>query len=165
MNPSRQKVVTTVLKHVLMLTRNVDKSVSFFTEGLGCKLMHHSQDYAEVRDANDFRIAFKRVDSHAFWTTGYSPMLNFQLKDNEDIEGLVKKLESDYGAKLDGDVQKDDYFEVATMRSEDGHMVSLLKVKYDETIDNEEDLSTIKQESSLDPRQQEIRRLLDSLKL
>ena len=43
-------------------------------------------------------------------------------------------------------------------------MVSLIKLKYDE-IENEDDISPIKQESSLDPRQQEIRRLLESLKL
>ena len=66
MNPNSSKVVTTVLKNVLLLTKNVDKSVAFFTEGLGCKLLHHSEEYAEVRDANDFRIAFKKVDSHAF---------------------------------------------------------------------------------------------------
>mmetsp|Transcript_7532 Transcript_7532/g.8562 ORF Transcript_7532/g.8562 Transcript_7532/m.8562 type:complete len:128 (+) Transcript_7532:121-504(+) len=127
--------------------------------------MHHSEDYAEVRDANDFRIGFKKVESHAFCTTGYSPILNFQLKDGQNINTQVKKLEDEYGAKLDGEIQIDNDFEIATVKSEDGHMVSLMKVKYDEIIDNEDDLSSISQESNLDPRQQEIRRLLDSLKL
>ena len=127
--------------------------------------MHHSEEYAEVRDANDFRIGFKKVDSHAFCTTGYSPILNFELKDNQNIHEQVEKLESEYGAMLDGDVKIDENFEIATLKSTDGHMISLIKVKYDEAIDNEDELSSVSQETSLDPRQQEIRRLLESLKL
>ncbi|CAI2382966.1 unnamed protein product [Moneuplotes crassus] len=165
MSTAKTRSVTTVLKNILLLTRNVDRSVSFYTEGLGLKLMHHSEDYAEVRDSNDFRIGFQRVDSHAFTTTGYSPILNFQLKDGQDIYEQVSKLEKEYGAALDGEICKDDNFEIATLRSKDGHMVSLMKIKYDEQIDDEDGLNTVNQEATLDPRQQEIRRLLDSLKL
>ena len=36
---AKEKSITTVLRNLLLLTRNVDKSVAFFTEGLGCKLI------------------------------------------------------------------------------------------------------------------------------
>ena len=78
---------------------------------------------------------------------------------------LSNKLEHDYGATIDGEVQKDDHFEVATLRSQDGHMVSVMKVLYEEEIDNEDGLNSMSEEASLDPRQQEIKRLLDSMKL
>ena len=77
-------------------------------------------------------LHLNKVDSHAFCTTGYSPILNFQLKDNQDIHTQVSKLETEYGATLDGEVQVDDDFEIASLKSQDGHMVSLVKVKYDD---------------------------------
>ena len=93
-----------------------------------------------------------------------SRILNFQLKNHENIDEYTKKLQEEYSAQLDGEIQKDEFYEVATLRSEDGQMVSLIKANYQEEVDDE-DLSTLKQESMLDPRQQEIRRLLESLKL
>ena len=90
--------------------------------------------------------------------------MNFQLKNHENIDEYTKKLQEEYSAQLDGEIQKDEFYEVATLRSEDGQMVSLIKANYQEEVDDE-DLSTLKQESMLDPRQQEIRRLLESLKL
>ena len=159
-----EKVATTLIRNIMIWTRNIDKTVAFYTEGLGLKLIHKSDDYAEIKDSNGFRIGFKQVTSQAFWSTGYSPILNFQLKNHENIDEYTKKLQEEYLAQLDGEIQKDELYEVATLRSEDGQMVSLIKANYQEEVDDE-DLSTLKQESMLDPRQQEIRRLLESLKL
>lgn len=45
------------LKQVLLLSRNLDKAVGLWTEGLGFSLVHQSETYAELCDEKDVRLA------------------------------------------------------------------------------------------------------------
>ena len=46
----------------------------------------------------------KKTPSLAQSTCGYSPILNFELPDHEDLESLLEKAQKDFDCELDGDI-------------------------------------------------------------
>jgi catechol 2,3-dioxygenase-like lactoylglutathione lyase family enzyme len=143
------------LKQVLLLSRNLDKAVGLWTEGLGFTLVHQSETYAELKDERDARIAIREVDSEAFLSTGYSPILSIAM--SEPLAPLATKLQESHNCSVDGQVVASEALETVMLRTADGHMVGLVR-----------ELTTVEEPGAveeLDERQQEIRRLLDSLKL
>lgn len=110
--------------------------------------------------------------SLAYATYGFSPILNFELSQGEDIQELIQKATSGYHCQLDGDVVEDTYLKIACLRMEEGQTVSLTQVmleheaevEYEKFI-KEEGGSRYDKESQLDAKQQELRKLFESIKL
>ena len=67
----------------------------------------------------------KCSNSLAFCTYGYSPILNFEMGQGEDLQELLQKASTQYKCKLDGDVVADQYLKIACLRLEEGQTVSL----------------------------------------
>ena len=59
--------------------------------------------------------------SEAFCSTGYSPMLSFEVP---DVQECVTRL-IPLGAHMDGPIRHETFGKVAVLRSPDGQMVSL----------------------------------------
>jgi len=82
----------TTFKNVVLLTMNVEKTSSFYSEIVGLKLVHQTDQFAELRDfngKNQFSMLVRQAPSLAHSTFGYSPILNFNLGANANIEELV----------------------------------------------------------------------------
>ncbi len=56
---SRQ--VTTKLKNIILFSRDIEKTSSFFAEGLGLKVKYQSKQLVELRDTQNMRILLKQV--------------------------------------------------------------------------------------------------------
>lgn len=110
------------LRHVLLLQRDVDVAARFFRDGLGLAVRAWGQEWAEL-EAGSTRIAFKRVDSEAHRTCGYTPFLSFDV---EDMDVMVPKL-LQLGGTLDGPIKYHAHGKVAALRAPDGPMISLFE--------------------------------------
>ena len=80
---------STILRNVLIMSKNCEKSAQFYVDCLGLKINHLSTEYAELVDKNNARIVFKQTDSEAHSKTGYSPLLTFNV---ESFELTMEKL-------------------------------------------------------------------------
>jgi len=61
---SRQ--VLTKLKNIILFSRDVQKTSSFFSEGLGLKVKYQSGQLVELRDALKQKILIKQVKRYRF---------------------------------------------------------------------------------------------------
>jgi hypothetical protein len=68
------------------------------------------------------------------------------------------KLQLEHSCRIDGDIEEDENLESVMVWTMDGHMISLTKFKVEEK-------EVESKPEELDERQQEIRRILESLKL
>jgi len=110
------------LRHVLLLQRDVDAAARFFRDGLGLAVRAWGDEWAEL-EAGSARIAFKKVDSEAHRTSGYTPFLSFDVA---DMDATVPKL-LQLGATLDGPIKYHAHGKVAALRAPDGPMISLFE--------------------------------------
>ena len=68
----------TVLKSVVLLSKNVGATSAFFTEIIGLKLVHMTPDnsFAELRDGKNFAMTIRQSSEHlAKLQYGYAPIL------------------------------------------------------------------------------------------
>lgn len=54
------KVSQTTMKNLVLMSKNVERTASFFSELIGMKLIHQTDSLAELRDSRDFRIIIKQ---------------------------------------------------------------------------------------------------------
>ena len=129
-----------ILKHVLLLQRNVPAAAAFYEQGLGLIVTQCSDSYAELGDGLDEQgkpvdltdtkarprtvLALKAVGTEAFLTTGYSPFLNFTVQDMDTTVNNMLRM----GAVLDGPIKYPAQGKVAAMRVPDGHMIGLYEM-------------------------------------
>ncbi|CDW87885.1 UNKNOWN [Stylonychia lemnae] len=178
------KLSQTTLKNIVLLTKNVERSSNFFSEIIGLKLLHQTANLAELKDQRDFRLIIRQspkqlyianlqlIYSLAYSTYGYSPILNFEIPQSEEFIEVIDKAKLHYKCQLDGDIQEDNYLKIVCLRMEEGQTISLSQVvqenevekEYDQLI-KDEGTSVFEKERLMDPKQQELRRLFDAIKL
>lgn len=111
-----------MLRHILLLQRDVPKAAKFYSEGLGLEIRVLTERWAEL-DCGSSSLALKAVEGEALCSTGYSPFLSFTVKNLQ--EGITKMLE--LGGRLDGAIKHTPHGKIAAVRAPDGHMLSLLE--------------------------------------
>jgi catechol 2,3-dioxygenase-like lactoylglutathione lyase family enzyme len=121
-------------------SERVAQSVNFYQNALGMHVIRHTDDWAELacpvaipatssdtssspsnHSSANFRLSIKSVESEAQLSTGYSPILTFDV---DDMDGTVARC-AQMGAHLDGPIQYPAHGKVATLRAPDGHMIGL----------------------------------------
>lgn len=110
------------MKGVVVLTRDMARSLGFWQHGLGLSLGAVSDQYCELDNG---RLALKQTYSEALLSTAYSPQLHFETATFDAT--LVRCLEK--GATLDGPVKHPSFGKVASLRSPDGVMVGLIEMQ------------------------------------
>lgn len=107
------------LRYVLLLQKDVPKATDFYSRGLGLAVEVITERWAELRGQN-VTLALKAVEgcarhaahrsdhrcellqhSEAYTTTGYSPMLMFNVADLQERVTTMLQM----GASLDGAIQ------------------------------------------------------------
>ncbi len=68
-------------------------------------------------------LALKHVDDEAHASTGYSPILNFDVA---DLDGAVNRMLV-LGARMDGPIRYPSEGRVAALRAPCGHMIGLFE--------------------------------------
>ena len=132
--------MSAVLRHVLLLQRDVPAAAKFYQEGLGLVVKVCTERWAELSDGRaptgvgvggdssrappgPTVIALKAVEGEAQRTTGYSPLLSFTVSDMDvTVNNLLRA-----GAVLDGPIKYPVQGKVAAMRAPDGHMLGLFE--------------------------------------
>mmetsp|Transcript_5810 Transcript_5810/g.10351 ORF Transcript_5810/g.10351 Transcript_5810/m.10351 type:complete len:140 (-) Transcript_5810:47-466(-) len=137
------------LAHLLMFTRDVSRAVGFYSEALALKTVFMSEELAELRDAHDFRLLLKKVESEAYCSTGFSPVCVFEVEDFEDRLERVKK----HGAQVDGDP----IGRLVCFRAPDGHMFALKE--------KEQEPDSAVQDAADSATTQELKKLFQKLKI
>ena len=61
-------------------------------------------------------------------TFGYSPILNFNLGSNANIDEIIARAKDDLDCELDGDVMADDYMKLVCLRTPDGQTLQLTQM-------------------------------------
>lgn len=141
------------INSLVLTTKNVMKSLGFYTEALGLKTHQLSEELAELKDSAGFTVILKRTDSLAFCTRGFSPLITWEIQDfSEKLTQITK-----YGAELDGSVMETSSGKLVCFRAPDGHMMALKEFKEVET--------QLEEEEEDSPVTEEIKRLLQRIKL
>ena len=107
------------------MTRNVEKTSSFYSEIIGLKLVHQTDTFAELRDYSpsrlqQFSLLVRQAPSLAHSTFGYSPILNFDMGINTNLDEIIQKAKNEYACELDGNILEDEYLKIACIRTPDG---------------------------------------------
>lgn len=106
-----------------MFIRDVPRAVKFYHEGLGLTVTKYSPNFAEFDLGSNTRLLVQQAVNESVVSTGYSPMLNFDVADlNTTITSLIS-----HGAVMDGPIQYPEMGKVAAVRSPDGHMIGLFE--------------------------------------
>jgi catechol-2,3-dioxygenase len=112
-----------VLSRVMLMVRQPRASAEFFNL-IGVRSLHVSEELAQLQ-AGSVRIDLVQAQTEAVLSTGYSPVLSFQLQPDElatCVPQLIMK-----GAHLDGAIQHRLHETVACLRTADGHMIALIE--------------------------------------
>ncbi|KAL4450053.1 hypothetical protein ABPG77_010722 [Micractinium sp. CCAP 211/92] len=110
------------LRYILLLQRDLQKAVRFYGDGVGLPVRVITERWAELQ-AGKSTLALKASDGEAYCTTGYSPVLAFDVEDLQAT--LMRCLER--GATMDGAIQHSTHGKVAALRAPDGVMISLME--------------------------------------
>ena len=118
----------TTFKNIVILTRNVERTSNFYSEIVGLKLVHQTDQFAELRDFNAksrFSLLIRTAPSLAHSTFGYNPILNFNIGANANVDELIAKARDDFDCDLDGEILSDDYMKLVCLRTPDGQTLQL----------------------------------------
>jgi predicted enzyme related to lactoylglutathione lyase len=111
------------LSRIVLMVRKGEsliKATEFYHSALGLSLLRVTDDWAEL-SSDTVTISLQGVTSEAQVSTGYSPLLNFEIDDMDDT--IVKCMQM--GGHLDGPIQYPAHGKIAAVRSPDGHMIGL----------------------------------------
>jgi len=123
----------TVLRHVVLLVRDVPTCVRFYEEGLGLGVIRQSHRWAELGQIGTNVspcLALKAVDNESHCHTGYSPIFSFSVM-HSNFDNIISRL-LQLGASLDGPIRRQASGATVVMRSPDGHMVGISSISTDE---------------------------------
>jgi len=110
---------------VLLLVSNLERSLEFYTQGLGLRVAQRTEQWAAL-DAPNGLLELHETDTLACSLTGYSPLLRFQV---HDLDQTVRECLAQ-GAVMDGPVRRTVYGATAvTLRAPDGHMLALYNLE------------------------------------
>eukprot|EP00054_Salpingoeca_dolichothecata_P021611 m.138795 g.138795 ORF g.138795 m.138795 type:complete len:145 (+) comp24047_c0_seq6:177-611(+) len=119
------------LRSVVLLVRDLARASRFYTQGLGLAEIARSPTSVALSSAiqedqtTSVFVTLQQADdgNESILSTGYSPMLNFDVK---DLDSVLPEL-IQHGAHLDGAVQHTPHGKAAALRSPDGHMIGLFE--------------------------------------
>eukprot|EP01080_Neovahlkampfia_damariscottae_P006641 gene6641-10806_t len=114
--------MTTKMKNIMILLKDIPKSVNFYQKGLDCKVNYSSEHWAELQSGN-YTIHLNRVESEASTTSGYTPFLCFDV---ENLDKVIHKL-IELGGAMDGPIKYPAHGKIASIRSPDGQMIGLFE--------------------------------------
>ena len=120
------------------------KALEFYSTGLGLQVVRATDEWADLRTTpmpiqiptnshnqeqqqqqqqqqQSLSICLRAVTSEAQVTTGYSPLLQFQVENMDDVIAKCVQL----GGNLDGPIQYPAHGKIAALRSPDGHMIGI----------------------------------------
>lgn len=123
---------TGVLRHILLLQRDVPLAAAFYERALGLRVTVCTETYAELASESPSdstasnapigaSLALQRADAESQLTPGYSPIIHFEV---DDIQARVNAALS-LGGRLDGKIQYETHGAVAAVRAPDGHMIGM----------------------------------------
>ena len=116
---------TARLSRIVLMVRPRDglaKALEFYTAGLGLQAARVTDDWADLRcSTGNLSICLQVVTSEAQVTTGYSPLLQFQVSNMDEAIAKCVQL----GGHLDGPIQYPAHGKMAALRSPDGHMIGV----------------------------------------
>ncbi len=121
-----------VLRHILLLQRDVPLAAAFYERALGLRVTVCTETYAELASESPSdstasnapigaSLALQRADAESQLTSGYSPIIHFEV---DDIQARVNAALS-LGGRLDGKIQYETHGAVAAVRAPDGHMIGM----------------------------------------
>lgn len=104
-------------------------ALEFYSTGLGLQVVRATDEWADMRTTpapgstsqQSLSICLRAVTSEAQVTTGYSPLLQFQVENMDDVIAKCVQL----GGNLDGPIQYPAHGKIAALRSPDGHMIGI----------------------------------------
>lgn len=115
-------LATKFSRAVLMIrAQALPQATEFFHAALGLEVMRATDDWAELKCGRNFSLSLQAVYTEPQASTGYSPILNFEV---DDMDTTVAKCVQ-MGGHLDGPIQYPAHGKVAVLRSPDGHMIGL----------------------------------------
>lgn len=133
-------MLATYLSRVVLMVRPGDglaKALEFYTTGLGLHVARVTDEWADLRTTTSsalsqqqqqplllppsLSICLQVVTSEAQVTTGYSPILQFQVA---NMDACITKCVQ-LGGQLDGPIQYPAHGKMAVVRSPDGHMIGI----------------------------------------
>lgn len=98
------------------------KATEFYQSGLGLKVIRATDDFAELQTDN-LALSLQGVSSESKVSTGYSPILTFEVENMDSIVATCCQL----GGHLDGPIQYPAYGKIAAMRAPCGHMIGIFE--------------------------------------
>jgi catechol 2,3-dioxygenase-like lactoylglutathione lyase family enzyme len=115
-----------LFRGAMILSRDLPKTLSFYTNALGLSVNLQTDAYAELGH-DSCRLMVKAAApqlGEAVHSVGYTPFLCFTMSSDHFDTAIYKALQQ--GAILDGPIKYPEHGKVATLRSPDGHMISLV---------------------------------------
>lgn len=125
-------------KHIMLMVEDVLSAANFYHQGLGLTVKTATTSWAEL-EADGAIIALHASTEKPFLVN--SPILSFHVV---DIYTAIEDLEA-MGARLEGHVRQPAFGKVASIRTPDGHLLSLLQ-----PIDDDQLRSLLQETSKLD---------------
>ena len=117
------------LSRVVLMVRSgkgLANALEFYSAGLGLEIVRTTDEWADLQTTGisqqqSLSISLRAVTSEAQVTTGYSPILQFQVSDMDAVIARCVQL----GGNLDGPIQYPAHGKIAALRSPDGHMIGI----------------------------------------
>jgi catechol 2,3-dioxygenase-like lactoylglutathione lyase family enzyme len=129
------------LSRVVLMVRSGEglaKALEFYSTGLGLQVVRVTDEWADLRTTappvtsssssssssspyQPISVCLQAVTSEAQVTTGYSPLLQFEVENMDDCITKCVRL----GGSLDGPIQYPAHGKIAALRSPDGHMIGI----------------------------------------
>lgn len=120
------------MSRVVLMVRHGEalaKATEFYHSGLGLNVVRATDDFTEFQTEN-LALTLKAVMSESKLSTGYSPLLTFEVTDMDRIVATCCQL----GGHLDGPIQYPAYGKIAAMRAPCGHMIGIFEPVTDDPI-------------------------------
>eukprot|EP00531_Pseudo-nitzschia_arenysensis_P019895 CAMPEP_0116141676 /NCGR_PEP_ID=MMETSP0329-20121206/14505_1 /TAXON_ID=697910 /ORGANISM="Pseudo-nitzschia arenysensis, Strain B593" /LENGTH=133 /DNA_ID=CAMNT_0003636867 /DNA_START=183 /DNA_END=584 /DNA_ORIENTATION=- len=123
------------LSRIVLMVRSgqgLANALEFYSSGLGLQVVRATDEWADLRtrppstsetanQQQSLSICLRAVTSEAQITTGYSPLLQFQVENMDEVVARCVQL----GGNLDGPIQYPAHGKIAALRSPDGHMIGI----------------------------------------
>ena len=119
------------LGRIVLMVRGAEglaKATEFYSSALGLAVTRATDDWAELRcgtksggGQDGISISLQAVHSEPQLSTGYSPLLSFEV---EDMDSVVARC-AQMGGHLDGPIQYPAHGKVAALRAPGGQMIGL----------------------------------------
>nr|CCA15665.1 hypothetical protein PITG_11022 [Albugo laibachii Nc14]CCA16271.1 hypothetical protein PITG_11022 [Albugo laibachii Nc14] len=118
------------LRQLLIISRDLTRSTRFFQSGLGLPLIKATESFAEFDTKSGVPLCIKLAQNEAVCSTGYSPFLNFNI---DNMDDLIPRLLT-MGATMDGPIKYPAHGKIASIRSPDGVMIGLYEANSWESV-------------------------------